>query len=120
MIDALVIEPGIGGFYKTQVNDWQDYNRIVGGYFECPPLDDNRLSLFVNEEGKLTGLEPNMLATAIYHAFSKAAAAIGDVIHGTVVVTGGVDANGNTMSLDSETSDKLVNVMQSIVAAGLL
>ena len=109
MIDALVIEPG-GEVYDVKISDWTDYKALVGGFFECPPMDTNQLSVFCNEEAKIIGLEPNPLGTAVWHAFFDTT----DMIHGTVVVTGGVDEAGETQTLAKEDRDKLVAVLQNI------
>ena len=102
-ISGLVIEPG-GEMYDVELSDYTDYDRLVGGYYECPPMRGNRFGLFCNEEGKIINLEPNLLATAVWHAFFDT----DDIIHGTVVVTGGMDEIGNFTSLNKEDRDKLV------------
>jgi hypothetical protein len=59
---------------KFSLEEMQVY---VGGYIEHITLADGRHA-YVNEEGKLRGLETNLLATQLYGS--------GDVICGTMLV----------------------------------
>lgn len=52
---------------------------IVGGYIELVVTRDGR-DMYINEEGKLNGLEQNPAATALVELFA------GDYIVGTVIV----------------------------------
>lgn len=71
----------------------------VGGLIEAFDLSHlpGEPTLWLNEEGKLTGLEPNWLATLI------AGPRLGnDTIVGDVVFTGGPDRQGETKPLTPE------------------
>ena len=67
----------------------------VGGYIEAVDLSD-RLTMWCNEEGKLIGLPHNTLAQHIWAAFFPYSP---DRIVGNVVFIGGVDDDGNTVTL---------------------
>lgn len=56
-----------------------ELREIVGGFIEIVYLDDKKQHLMVvNEEGKLLGLQPNVLATHLYNC--------NDVIVGDVLI----------------------------------
>jgi len=75
----------------------------VGGWIECVSMR-NELDMWVNEEGKLTGLPQNPIATAIW-ADSYGTT---DVILGDVVFTCGTDNEGNTLGLGQNQIDDLM------------
>jgi hypothetical protein len=71
---------------------------VVGGYVECVTSADEKVTIWVNEEGKLHGLPPNKMATLVWWKLNPAMRGA-DVLCGNVVFTGGADAHGNTKSL---------------------
>lgn len=75
-------------------------NRIVGGYFESIVLrtEHGDIDMWLNEEGKILGLPINGYATELFHMFFSNR----DVIVGDVLLTGGVDRDGNTIGLTQE------------------
>ena len=75
-------------------------NRIVGGYFESivQRTEHGDIDMWVNEEGKMLGLPINTQATELFHKYFSNA----DVIVGDVLLTGGVDRDGNTLGLTQE------------------
>ncbi len=68
----------------------------VGGMIECVGLKD--ADLWCNENGIAEGLELNMIASAIYSEAFNAS----NPILGNVIITGGVDAEGETLGLTDE------------------
>jgi hypothetical protein len=112
-LEVLVIEPGGEIYDETIPSGCEALQKLVGGWIECPPSDDNRISLFINEEGKLIGLEPNMLGTAVWHAVTPMMRGIDDLC-GTVVITGGVDDEGNTMSIPRDMRDAIVRALTNL------
>lgn len=66
----------------------------VGGLIECVSFERD-LEVYVNEEGKFNGNEYNPYATVVWIKYYG----LTDMLMGTVVFTGGVDANGNTRGL---------------------
>lgn len=69
----------------------------VGGYIECVSLTPT-LDMWVNEEGKLDGLEYNPDATSIFWSHFGF---MSDIVVGDVVFTSH-DDEGNTTSLENE------------------
>ena len=80
----------------------------VGGYIECVALSTD-LDMFVNEEGKLIGLEHNSLAT---HLWEKRFGVGTGTIEGDVILTGGVGSKGETLGLTANVQ-KLVEKLTS-------
>lgn len=77
----------------------------VGGMIECISLSD-KIDMWINEEGKVYNHDYNPLATLIFaHKFGSI-----DIIVGDVILTGGVDEEGETLGLSDEIFDKLWNV----------
>ena len=75
---------------------YQLLSDAVGGMIECVGLKD--ADLWCNENGIAEGLELNMIASAIYSdAFGA-----GNPILGNVIITGSVDAEGETLGLTDE------------------
>lgn len=72
----------------------------VGGWIEAVTSSDGQVTLWVNEEGKLEGLPVNELATELWYLLSPEFAGH-DVLCGPVVVTGGCDDRGDTLSIPS-------------------
>jgi hypothetical protein len=71
----------------------------VDGYVEAIDLDD-ALTMWLNEEGKLLHLPHNPRAQALW---DRAFGAGTDITVGPVVLTGGVNEEGDTLPLDAET-----------------
>lgn len=80
----------------------QGMQAIVGGLIECVSTD--RGDLWLNEEGKLISLEPNMRATA----FVDGILFPGDYIAGQAFVTGPVDEEGECTDVTDEVVAELV------------
>ena len=69
----------------------------VGGWIEYVP-NDMDVTLYCNEEGKIEGLPPNPVATAIFGKFLMQH----DYLAGDVVIIGTQDEEGNDTSLDTQ------------------
>jgi hypothetical protein len=77
----------------------------VGGMIECVSLSD-KIDMWINEEGKVYNFDLNPLATAIWeHKYGKT-----DIIVGDVILTGGVDEEGETLGLSDDIFEKLWTV----------
>lgn len=79
-------------------------NATVGGWFDAVhPYPSNDLNIvgYVNDEGLLMGLEPNIVASALF----------GRVLVGTAVVVGALDEegqyDGNSHSVGQDAIDRL-------------
>lgn len=75
---------------------YQILSDAVGGMIECVGLKD--ADLWCNENGIAEGLELNMIASAIYSDAFNAS----NPILGNVIITGGADAEGETLGLTDE------------------
>jgi hypothetical protein len=84
-----VVEFEFGKSYELLSN-------AVGGMIECVGLKD--ADLWCNENGIAEGLELNMIASAIYSDAFNAS----NPILGNVIITGSVDAEGETLGLTDE------------------
>ena len=82
---------------------------IGGGWLEALRPHPN-VTLWFDEEGKLKGLPPNPTATWLWW-FLEPEARGRDVLCGTVVATGGPDAEGDSTSLPDAMIDLMVNVV---------
>lgn len=79
----------------------------VNGLVELVSLNRD-VDMWVNEEGKVNGLEPNLLATVIW----KKVFPNPDVIMGNVVITGGADSEGNTVGLSDASIMEILNLIE--------
>ena len=84
-----VVEFEFGKSYELLSN-------AVGGMIECVGLKD--ADLWCNENGIAEGLDLNMIASAIYSDAFDAS----NPILGNVIITGSVDAEGETLGLTDE------------------
>jgi hypothetical protein len=75
---------------------YQLLSDAVGGMIECVGLKD--ADLWCNENGIAEGLDLNMIASAIYSEAFNAS----NPILGNVIITGSVDAEGETLGLTDE------------------
>lgn len=93
-----VVEFEIGQSYDV-------ISRAVGGWIECVNLRGLQVDMWVNEEGKLNSLPENPTATALFmDEFGG-----GDFIVGNVLITGGVDEEGETVGLTDEQIEVISN-----------
>lgn len=96
---ALVI-PTDGDIYPVEFEIGNSYDMLskgVGGLIECVEISKG-IDMWINEEGKMYGLDYNVRATAFYWT-RHPAAFMRDVIVGDVVLTGGVGEEGETLGL---------------------
>ena len=91
-IRVLIVEPDKEPYEAMIKNNFMSYQRLVGGLIDCTYIDDKSV-IYVNDEGKITGLPGNRKLDN------------GDIIAGTFVITG--DSNdGESTSLTSEQIDE--------------
>ena len=94
------VEFELGGSYDL-------IRSTVGGYFQVLPIEtpSGAVDLWVNEEGKLDGLEQNPTATALWvQCYGLTDYCVGDVI-----LTCGVNREGETTGLTSEQVEYFMN-----------
>lgn len=90
-------------------SEYEFLKNSVGGWIEAVPLragDLSGLIMWVNEEGKLTGLPGNIAATAVW----VSSYGLTDVMVGSVVITGD-DGLGETASLTDQDIEKIKQVV---------
>jgi hypothetical protein len=79
----------------------------VGGWVQAIDINE-KVTMWLNEEGKMIGLPRNPIATALWtKTFGPT-----DIMVGNAVITGGVDEEGETIGL----TDEQVQNFQAIVA----
>ena len=69
----------------------------VGGWIEYVPTEQD-VTVYCNEEGKIEGLPPNPVATAMFGQMLMQH----DYLAGDVVVVGAQDEEGNDTDLDTQ------------------
>lgn len=87
--------------------NYKELQKWVGGLIELVRF--NECDAFINEEGKLIGLEVNPFATFLYETM------IGrDVICGPMVLTGPADDEGETTELSQEVADTILAIYNTV------
>jgi hypothetical protein len=82
----------------------------VGGYVQVIELEDD-FTMWVNEEGKLLGLEENKIATVIWEVRFGLGT---DIICGDVVFTGGMDEDGETLTISEANIQRLAELVEGL------
>lgn len=82
----------------------------VGGWIQLVRLESKGIDLYLNEEGKLDGLDQNPTATALWVEDYGTT----DYIVGDVIITGGVNSDGETVGLTNEQVERLMNFTRQI------
>lgn len=67
----------------------------VGGWVQMLPLPKKGIDLWLNEEGKMIGLDQNPVATALWSEDWG----MTDYMVGNAIITGGVNDEGETLGL---------------------
>lgn len=85
----------------------------VNGLVQLVSLNKD-VDMWLNEEGKVNGLQTNMLATLLWNKVFPNP----DIIMGDVVITGGVDEEGNSLGLkDGDILDIMALLQDAIETA---
>jgi hypothetical protein len=79
----------------------------VNGLVELVSINED-IDMWLNEEGKVNGLEPNIIASLLYNKVFPNF----DVIMGDVVITGGADEEGNTVGLSDQSIQDVMALIQ--------
>jgi hypothetical protein len=74
---------------------------VVGGTFDAITSDSGKTTFWIHDEGKIIGLEPNVIATKILWELNPVFHGR-DYLAGTVLITGGADDEGDTLGIGSE------------------
>ena len=87
----------------------------VGGYVQAIDLSDT-MTMWMNEEGKLTGLPYNGIATALWEARFGVGT---DIILGNAVFTGTPDEDGETQTISEADLQRLAELVDLVKSAKL-
>jgi hypothetical protein len=90
----------------TNDTSYKTLSEAVGGYIECVYLHNRNLDLWLNEEGKITGLPVNPKATGLWMEMYG----LTDMIVGDVIITGTADEEGYTTGLTDEEVTQLLEL----------
>jgi hypothetical protein len=82
----------------------------VGGYVQVIELKDD-FTMWVNEEGKLLNLPVNEIATVIWEVRFGLDT---DIICGDVVFTGGMDEDGETLTISEANIQRLAELVEGL------
>ena len=85
----------------------QDLQSAVGGWVQAIDLAED-LTMWLNEEGKLTGLPHNTTAQKLW---DKTFWVGSDFVVGDVVLTGGTDEEGVTLPLGDDTAQRVRKIL---------
>jgi hypothetical protein len=85
----------------------QALQSAVGGWVQAVDLSAD-LTMWLNEEGKLTGLPHNPTAQKLW---DKTFWAGSDFVVGDVVLTGGTDKEGATLPLGDDTAQRVRKIL---------
>lgn len=110
---ALVIEAESQDTYIVEIerdNALKPLQEAVGGWVECVSLPKNGFEMWLNEEGKLTGLLTNHAATRLWESEYGPT----DVMAGNAVITGPADDEGYITDLDPETLDSIQEFVKEL------
>lgn len=92
------------------LDELEQLQSAVGGYVQPIDLTQN-LTMWCNEEGKLTGLAHNPYAQFMW---DEVFGCHTDYLVGDVVMTGGTDDEGETIGLTEEQVAILVNTINTV------
>lgn len=96
--------------FRTEIDHFTDYQRVIGGYFQVIDLVNPEASLYVDEEGKLKHLEMNRRATMLMWIHNPAFVHR-DVVTGPALIVGPPNAEGETQSVPQELDDLLFDTL---------
>ena len=101
-----VVITALGNMARCTADELADMQRIVGGYVEAVDVSiaDQRCTIWLNEEGKLSGLPLNPSATKL----AEGRLSPDDYIVGDVLITGGTGPEGETLPIPAEARDALL------------
>ncbi|WP_271438043.1 DUF3846 domain-containing protein [Micrococcus luteus] len=88
----------------AKINGYPDLSEAVGGMIQ--PVDGEDFTAYVNEEGKLIGLDFNPRANSFIHAEVPTLPAY-DLIVGDVVVLGSLDEEGDETDVPERVAQAL-------------
>jgi hypothetical protein len=82
----------------TDANAYSTFSGVVDGYIQQIYLDSQKATMYINEEGKLLGLDQNTIGTALWvDEYDET-----DIIMGNIVILGYADDEGYDLSLTDD------------------
>ena len=90
--------------------EYETLSTAVNGMIELVSLSED-VDMWLNEEGKLNGYNPNILATLLFNKVFPDF----DVIMGDVISTGGSDDDGNTVGLSDASIIDIFAMLQDSI-----
>lgn len=90
--------------------EYETLYEAVNGLVELVSINED-IDMWLNEEGKLNGLEPNVLATLLFNKVFPTF----DVIMGNIIITGGADEEGNTVGLSDASIIDIFAMLQDAI-----
>jgi Domain of unknown function (DUF3846) len=121
MSKAMIVkaDPSTKGYIQIiDFNEDESYatiNEAVGGRFDCVSIHSLEIDMWINDEGKILGLEINPFATALWvHEYGMT-----DMIMGDVIITGGPDSDGYARGIDTEKIIEIMNSAQAVMDKAL-
>lgn len=102
-----------GSLQKVEVSTFKDIQAAVGGHFDLVTSSTGETSFWLHDEGKIIGLEANLYATSLLWRLNPAFQGA-DILCGPVLIGGGCDDEGNTLSINSESLSVLTYFINKI------
>lgn len=90
--------------------EYETLYEAVNGLVELVSINED-VDMWLNEDGKVNGLEPNVLATLLFNKVFPDF----DVIMGDVIITGGADDEGNTVGLSDASIIDIFATLQDAI-----
>ena len=121
MTRVLVIEPD-SSIRETTADGLDGKQALVGGLIEPVALRIIEAEGYVNEEGKLVGLETNGLATSLYHGgrteedtfIISLSDMVRDPIVGPLVIFGGIDEEGYDLDVTDDIIERTFKLARDL------
>ena len=88
-------------------NSYETIRDAVVGPFDCIAFPTLGVDMWINDEGKINGLELNVFATALFvteYGYE-------DIVCGDVLITGGPDSEGRTLGLTDEQGQAVIDTV---------
>lgn len=85
---------------------YESLRDLIGGYLEALPFTEGS-SVYIDEEGKLKGLPPNLIATSLMRSIGPGLWP-DDSICGTMVIVGNNDVNGEYDGEEHDVPDAVI------------
>jgi hypothetical protein len=90
--------------------EYETLYEAVNGLVELVTINED-IDMWLNEDGKVNGLEPNVLATLLFNKVFPNK----DIIMGDIIITGGADDEGNTVGLSDASIIDIFAMLQDAI-----